>query len=348
MNKPGALRWAGRASVVLVAIALVEYLVLPRFIGLDRIVPLVKTLSFTVLGLALAVEAAALVSYSCLTRAMLPPQRRPRLGTLFRVDLTTFGFSHVAPVSGITANALRYRLLTETGVRRSDALFATVVQGIGSAVVLNVMLWIGMVITVARGGAHSTFGAAVLAGACLLTAVAAVLLAFTSGRPWTVRLVRAVAARLPRTNADLAEKWLRRTAEHLTAMGRDRRLLGRAVGWAVANWLLDAVVLWVLLLDLGVGVDLVRLFVAYGLANVMGVLPLTPGGVGVVEGLLVPGLVGAGVPADSAVLAVLAWRLINFWLPIPAAAVSYLSLRAGRLLTHRPRQHEAVPGPRRP
>src|SRR5579875_1671842 len=39
---------------------------------------------------------------------------------------------------------------------------------------------------------------------------------------------------------------------------------------------------------------------------------------------------GFGVPSAIALLAVLAWRLYNFWLPIPVGAASYVSLRVGR------------------
>jgi uncharacterized protein (TIRG00374 family) len=73
----------------------------------------------------------------------------------------------------------------------------------------------------------------------------------------------------------------------------------------------------------------IDLLVAYGLANVLAVIPLTPGGLGVIEGVLIPTLVGFHVPKGVAVFAVLAYRLVNFWLPIPIGGAAYLSLRIG-------------------
>jgi uncharacterized protein (TIRG00374 family) len=70
-------------------------------------------------------------------------------------------------------------------------------------------------------------------------------------------------------------------------------------------------------------------------ANVLGLLPITPGGVGVVEGVLVPSLVAAAVPAHLALVGVLGWRLVNYWLPIPVGALLWLTLR----------HHSARPGP---
>ena len=66
---------------------------------------------------------------------------------------------------------------------------------------------------------------------------------------------------------------------------------------------------------------------SYALANVLAAIPLTPGGLGLVEGVLSSALVGFGSPSGVAILGVLAWRLVNFWLPIPVGALAYLSLR---------------------
>jgi uncharacterized protein (TIRG00374 family) len=63
------------------------------------------------------------------------------------------------------------------------------------------------------------------------------------------------------------------------------------------------------------------------LANVLAAIPLTPAGLGVVETVLITSLVGFGVPHSQAILAVLAYRLINFWLPIPAGGACYASLQ---------------------
>ena len=71
----------------------------------------------------------------------------------------------------------------------------------------------------------------------------------------------------------------------------------------------------------------IDLLVAYGLANILAVIPITPAGLGVVEGVLIPTLVGFHVPKTIAILGVIGYRLVNFWLPIPVGGVAYLSLR---------------------
>jgi uncharacterized protein (TIRG00374 family) len=100
--------------------------------------------------------------------------------------------------------------------------------------------------------------------------------------------------------------------------------------WATLNWLLDAASLWCFVAAFGRFVNPVELFAAYGIANVAGALPLTPGGLGVVDSLAPLLLVSFGVTRSVATLGVLGWRLVNFWLPIPAGAIAYVSLKLPR------------------
>jgi uncharacterized protein (TIRG00374 family) len=60
---------------------------------------------------------------------------------------------------------------------------------------------------------------------------------------------------------------------------------------------------------------------------VLALIPLTPGGLGFVEAGLVGTLTLAGVPATDAVTATLLYRIVAFWLPIPAGGVAYVLFR---------------------
>lgn len=84
-----------------------------------------------------------------------------------------------------------------------------------------------------------------------------------------------------------------------------------------------------------------------GAANLIDLLPLTPGGLGIIEGILIPSLVALGDAALTPVtLGVLTWRLFEYWLPIPVAGVTYLSLRLAQWRSQR-NADRAQPGSRR-
>ena len=62
----------------------------------------------------------------------------------------------------------------------------------------------------------------------------------------------------------------------------------------------------------------------------LGAIPVTPAGLGVIDSITPVLLVGFGLTRSVATLGVLAWRLVNFWLPIPTGAAAYISLKVPR------------------
>ena len=66
---------------------------------------------------------------------------------------------------------------------------------------------------------------------------------------------------------------------------------------------------------------------AYAAANIVALIPLTPGGLGIVEADLASLLVLAGVPSGPAFVATLAYRLVSYWLPVLIGGPAYLMFR---------------------
>ncbi len=275
-------------------------------------------------------EAFSLFSYSLLTRSLLPPDG-PRLFTVFRIDSSCTALGHVVPAGSAASAALGYRLFTRNGVRPADFCFTVASQGPGSAVVLNVMLWAALLGSVPFTGFNHLYIGAVATGGAVLVIVAVFVYVFTTGEERAVRVVRRVVSRIPRVRADAAEHLVRSLGSSVRNLRSDPQRMLRALSWAAVNWLLDAASLWCFLAALGHYVNPVVLFAAFGIANVAAAVPLTPSGLGVIEVVLPLLLAGAGITRGIALLAVIGWRLVNFWLPIPFGAGAYLSLVVPRL-----------------
>src|SRR5262249_57762548 len=96
---------------------------------------------------------------------------------------------------------------------------------------------------------------------------------------------------------------------------RDVRLLG-----AVAWWGFDISVLWAMFHAFGSPPPFTVIWMAYFVGLLGNLLPL-PGGLGGVEGAMIGAFVAFGVNLDLAVLAVLSYRAISFWLPTPFGPV---------------------------
>jgi len=329
-----------RRGGLLVMLALVlEYLVLPQVAGVRRSLHLLGRVNIGYVALGALLEVASLASYAQLTKAVLPA-RACRFTRILRIDLSTLAVSHVLPGGTAGGDGLGYRLLTNEGVGGSDAGLALAVQGIGSALVLNAVLWLALIVSIPVSGFNPIYATAAIVGALLLAVFAGLVFLLTKGKERAALVVRYLVARLPFLKegaVETADRVVHQIAKRITVMTADRALLRRAVLWATANWLLDAGSLFVFLVAFGHVENLDGLLVAYGLAYVLAAIPVTPGGLGVVEAVLVPSLVGFGATRGTAIVAVIGYRLVNFWLPIPVGAGAYLSLRvtSGRRVANR-------------
>jgi uncharacterized protein (TIRG00374 family) len=309
-------------------VLVIEYLVLPQIAGARRSLSLLSDVSLLYVLAGVACFAASQVAYVQLTRGVLPRRTStPGLRTLMRIQLSTLAVSHVVPGGAAAGGGLGYRLLTSNGVSGPDAGFALATQSIGSAVVLNAILWLGLAVSIPLRGFNPLYVTAAIVGLVVVGLFSGAVLALTRGEEGAVRFLRGVARRVPFLDEDKVHRLVHRVAERLRTLAADRPLMLRTVGWAATNWLLDAAALWVFLLAFGYRAPIDGLLVAYGLANVLAAIPITPGGLGVVEAVLTATLVGFGAPRGEAVLGVISYRLVNFWLPIPFGAAAYLALR---------------------
>ena len=112
------------------------------------------------------------------------------------------------------------------------------------------------------------------------------------------------------------EKW-RETLRQLESVSLGRRDLGVAFSWSLFNWIADVACLGFAAYAAGDHASVAGLTVAYAAARAVGTIPLMPGGLLVVEAVLVPGLVSSGMSLPSAISAMLIYRLIS-WLLIAA------------------------------
>jgi uncharacterized protein (TIRG00374 family) len=73
----------------------------------------------------------------------------------------------------------------------------------------------------------------------------------------------------------------------------------------------------------GGSVPIAKIGVVYMTGSALGSIIPTPGGLGAVEAALTAGLTAAGVPGAAAVSAVLLFRLLTFWLPVPLGWIAF-------------------------
>jgi uncharacterized membrane protein YbhN (UPF0104 family) len=92
---------------------------------------------------------------------------------------------------------------------------------------------------------------------------------------------------------------------------------------ALGKWGFDYLALLCVLQGLDVHAEPTLVLLAYAAAALLALIPLTPGGLGFVEAGLTGLLILAGVSAGDAAAATLAYRLVSYWLPLPAGLAGY-------------------------
>ena len=298
------VRWTVTAVVL---VLVVEFLVLPRLGGFPQTINRLSHINIAYVIAGLILEAAALAAYAQLTYTVLSPGG-PNRWRLLRIDLSSLALSHVVPGGTAPGVGLSYRLLSQSGVGAADAGFGLAMQGVGSAVVLNVLFWLALIVSLFTNGFHPLYTYAAAAGTLLMGSFAAVIVALTKGRRRSIEVVRQWADRVPFLDGNRLAEGVQRVADRLKDLAGQRDPLRQAILWAATNWLLDAACLFVFIVALHSYISPINLLVAYGLANILAVIPITPGGLGIIEGILIPALHGFGVPLDVASPAVLGYR----------------------------------------
>jgi uncharacterized protein (TIRG00374 family) len=337
-TKPKRASWLRLLVASLLLVAAVVYGVLPFVVIARRELDVVADAAVWVLVAALLVEVAAVVCYTFLTQAVLSRSDRLGLGTQLRIDVTGLGASHMLPGGGATAAALRYELMTDAGVAPAPALTTAALQTTVSDLALVCCYGLGALMAVDEVVRHPALVITVVVGLAALAVAALAVWRLARGR--TAPVVRRGSD--SRWRAWLLRRWDQTTVQ-IAAFLRDADRTGPAVGFAVLNWLLDACCLWLCLYAFGFAMSPPLLLTAYGFANLLALVPLTPGGLGVVEGSLIPLLLAFGAPGSAAVLGALTWRVFQFWLPIPVALGTYVSLRLTRGPWSRPRARRGTP-----
>ncbi|MFB1296368.1 YbhN family protein [Mycobacterium sp. pW049] len=125
--------------------------------------------------------------------------------------------------------------------------------------------------------------------------------------------VNSVRGKPPQTGL---AKW-REILAQLESVQLGRRDLGEAFSWSLFNWVADVACLLFACYATGGHPSLAGVTVAYAAARAVGSIPLMPGGLLVVEAVLVPGLVSSGMSLASAISAMLIYRLVS-WIFISA------------------------------
>jgi uncharacterized membrane protein YbhN (UPF0104 family) len=320
-------RRLARKSVPVLALILALVLIVVLAPGLGQVRHKLSDaqLSWIVVGVVL--EALSCGSYVLMFRPVFCQRMRWR--SSLEISLSELAMGSIVPASGAGGLALGAWILRQGGMsadhiaRRSVAFFLlkSSVNFVAVAV-LGVAMALGL-------GPHLSL---------LLTALpAALAIALIVFMLWLPRLGPGMdpptdAGKLRRGSVAARKALIDGVSEAIEVV-RSRNLA--AIAGAIGYWAFDNAVLWATFHAFGVSPPLTVILMGYLIGQLGGLLPI-PGGIGGIDGGLIGTLVVYGTPAAVTAAAVLAYRVILFWLPLIVGGVAFASLRRGLNEPNRP------------
>jgi uncharacterized membrane protein YbhN (UPF0104 family) len=313
------------------------YVLFPKVVGLDDAMERFDQATWYWLVVAVGFNALAFAAYVALFRGVLggvePEEVRRRLDWKASYQITMAGLAatRLFSAAGAGGIVLTYWALRKAGLpRRRSACrmvaFLTLMYAVytSALVVFGVLLRTGVLPGDAPLGG-TVVPAAVAGGATALFALVALIpqdverriAGFAGGYRRKRYLTR--LATVPATLATGV-----RTA---IAYIRHPRRGGPAVVGAVGFWAANIGVLWASFEAFGADVPFGVLVQGFFVGMAANLIPSPAGGVGSVDAGMIGAFVLFGVPSSMVFPAVLVYRVIAFWLPIPPGIVAYFQLR---------------------
>ncbi|HEY4462439.1 MAG TPA: YbhN family protein [Streptosporangiaceae bacterium] len=331
-------RWriAARAATVAIIVAIV---VVYRH-HLRQSFDVLGRLSWKWFLLAIGAETVSVLAFAFSRRRLLqaggrPPSRR----AIVAITCAGNAVSMSLPFAGTgLATVYSYRQFRRQGIDSATTGWTLAVSGIFSTSSLALLMVAGAVAGRSIATAAGFAGAAVylVPGAAVLLAVRydrvrKALSQFLVGaahglnrlpRRWAARRARrarAAQSAAPASRLSALEDFPARVEDFLdriASISLPRRGYAEVFGLAILNWLADCAALAFAILATGQPVPWHGLLLAYGAGAAVGSTGLTPGGFGLVELALAAALTAGGLAGSGALAAVIAYRVVNFWLII--------------------------------
>lgn len=320
-------------SVLLIAVLIVAiYFFLPKLAGFGDSIGMLKEANPVFVGIAIGFCFLSFITYIALFRAVVGGDVFPiSWREAYEINMAGFAAKLLFSAGGAGGIVLTYWALRQGGMQNRDVgtrMVAFIVLHYLfyplAIVVFGVLLRTGVLS--GESSVELTIVPAAIAGLVMIAGLAIALLpsdlerrlkAYSARRP-TAKLLAKIAA-VPATVADGVRVALKLVAHPSRA--------GLAVIGAIGFWAASIGILWASFKAFGVEVPFGVVVMGFFIGMAANLIPFVPAGVGAVDAGMIGTFVLFGQPEAEVFAAVLTYRLVAFWLPIPFGVVAFIQLR---------------------
>ncbi len=262
---------------------------------------------------AVAVEIGSYVAFSAMQYELLKAGHlRAPWTPLVKLSFASQAITNSLPVGNAVASVYGFRWFRRFGADNTLAVWALAGTLVAATVSLSIVALVGLGVATDEGASFDLVP--VLVGTFVVMLFIGSL--FVYERPLHAVIsggLRASVRLTGRPRGDTTAQ-IDHAMNWMTAVRLSWGQIGRVVTWGTVNWLLDCACFAMMFVAIGAPIPWEGLLLAYGAGQLAATLPITPGGLGVVEGSITVALVAFGGAETSTVSAVLLYRVISFWL----------------------------------
>jgi uncharacterized protein (TIRG00374 family) len=340
-------RIAQTLLIVLILVAAI-YVLLPKIVGLEDALATLDQGEPVWIAVAVAFNILAFGSYVALFRGVVGERvLHLEWRESYQITMAGLAATRLFSAGGAGGIILTYWALRKAGMeRRQSACRMVAFLVVLYAVYLAALVLFGVLLRVGVLPGPDPIGLTIVPAALAGAVIVVFLLIALIPEDFERRLGRftqgyrfqRVAQRIATAPATVASGT--RTA---IAFVRSPRRGGLAVLGAVGFWAANIAILWASFEAFSVHVNVGVLVQGFFVGMVANLFPFAPGGVGAVDAGMIGAFVLFGLPSAEVFAAVLVYRLIAFWLPIPPGIVAFLQLRRTAARWDAARERGALP-----
>lgn len=321
-----------QTGVVVILLLIGIYFLFPKLVGLGDSLTRLGEADPVWIGVAIVFSIASYATYIALFKAVVGgDELRLTWGETYEINMAGVAATLLFSAGGAGGVALTYWALKKAGMRRREAA-RRMVAFISlhyafyplALIVFGLLLRTGVV-----NGEHSvelTIIPAAIAGVMLVLGVLVTLIP----KDVEARLMPHVHGEHTRSFVEWASRVPETTGDGFRfalSLFTHPRKGGLAVLGAAGFWATSIGVLWASFHSLGIHVPLAVVVQGFFIGMVANLFPLAPAGVGAVDAGMIGAFVLFGLPEETVFPAILIFRLVSFWLPIPPGIVAFFQLR---------------------
>jgi putative heme transporter len=321
-----------QTGIVVVALLVGIYFLFPKLVGVGDGISKLDDADPVWIGIAIVFSIASYATYIALFKAVVGGDAlKLTWGETYEINMAGVAATLLFSAGGAGGVALTYWALRKAGMDRRDVARRMIAfVSLHYAFYPFALIVFGLLLrTGVLHGSNSvelTIIPAAVAG--LLLAIGAAVTLIPSDVE--ARLMPHVRGEHMRSFVEWASRVPETAGEGFRfalSLFTHPRKGGLAVLGAAGYWAFSIGVLWASFHSLGIQVPFAVVVQGFFLGMVANLFPLAPAGVGAVDAGMIGAFVLFGLPEETVFPAILIFRLVSFWMPIPPGVVAFFQLR---------------------